>query len=273
MQRLWLIVLIMWSMIPYASLAQSWHDIAGPAPGLPRAIGTYTAGCVQGAVALPPEGFGFQTMRRYRRRFFGHPALIRYVHELADAATKHGLGVLSIGDLSQARGGPAPNGHASHQSGLDVDVWFWLLRHGHILSAPERETIEAPSLVTTDGRALDTSQWSLQHAQLLRLAAGFDAVERIFVNPVIKKTLCQQSPGASWLQTLRPWWGHNDHFHVRLRCPMGDTECQAQEPPPPGDGCGADLAWWFTAEARKPPPRTGTGTVLLPAACDEILRK
>jgi len=273
MKRLWLIVLIMWNMVPSASLAQSWNDIAEPAPGLPRAIGTYTAGCVQGAVALPPEGFGFQTMRRYRRRFFGHPTLIRYVHELADAATKQGLGVLSIGDLSQARGGPAPNGHASHQSGLDVDVWFWLLRHGHILSAPERETIEAPSLVTTDGRALDTSQWSLQHAQLLRLAAGFDAVERIFVNAVIKKTLCQQSPGASWLQKLRPWWGHNDHFHVRLRCPIGDTECQAQEPPPPGDGCGADLAWWFTAEARKPPPRTGTGTVLLPAACDEILRK
>jgi penicillin-insensitive murein endopeptidase len=273
MKRLWLIVLLVWSMVPYVSLAQSWHDVADPALGLPRAIGTYTAGCVQGAVALPPEGAGFQTMRRYRRRFFGHPTLIRYVQELAHAATKQGLGVLSIGDLGQARGGPAPSGHASHQSGLDVDVWFWLLRNGHTLSAPERETIEAPSLVTADGRALDTSQWLPQHAQLLRLAAGFDAVERIFVNPVIKKSLCQQSPGASWLRKLRPWWGHNDHFHVRLRCPIGDTECQAQEPLPPGDGCGADLAWWFTEEARKPPPRTGTGTILLPVTCDEILRK
>ena len=52
-----------------------------PAPGLPRSVGTYTAGCVQGAVALPPEGPGFQTMRRYRRRFCGHPTLIRYLQE------------------------------------------------------------------------------------------------------------------------------------------------------------------------------------------------
>lgn len=273
MKRLWLIVLVVWSMVPYASLAQSWHDVADPAPGLPRAIGAYTAGCVQGAVALPPEGPGFQTMRRYRRRFFGHPTLIRYVQELAGVATKQGLGVLSLGDLGQARGGPSPSGHVSHQSGLDVDIWFWLLRNGHTLSAVERETIEAPALVTADGYALDMRQWSPQHVHLLRFAAEFDAVERIFVNPVIKKTLCQQSPGAPWLRKLRPWWGHADHFHVRLRCPIGDAECQIQEPPPPGDGCGADLAWWFTEEARKPQPRTATGPVPLPAACDEILRK
>ena len=60
---------------------------------------------------------------------------------LADAATKQGLGVLSIGDLGQARGGPAPSGHVSHQSGLDVDIWFWLLGNGHTLSAMERETL------------------------------------------------------------------------------------------------------------------------------------
>jgi len=89
---------------------------------------------------------------------------------------------------------------------------------------------------------------------------------------VIKQALCQQSPGAPWLRKLRPWWGHDDHFHVRLRCPPGDTECQVQEPIPSGDGCGADLAWWFTEEARKPPPRTGVKAPL-PLACEGILRK
>src|SRR5437879_11935782 len=122
MKRLWLIVLLLWSMVPYVSLAQSWHDVADPALGLPRAIGTYTAGCVQGAVALPPEGPGFQTMRRYRRRFFGHPTLIRYLQELAEATTKQRLGILSIGDLGQPRGGPAPSGQACHPTGLDVDI-------------------------------------------------------------------------------------------------------------------------------------------------------
>jgi penicillin-insensitive murein endopeptidase len=273
MRRLWLIVLLVWSMVPDVGLAQSWSDVPDPAPGPPRAVGTYTAGCVQGAISLPPDGLGFQTMRRYRRRFFGHPTLIRYLQELAQATAKQGVGVLSIGDLGQARGGPTSSGHASHQHGLDVDIWFWLLPNGHMLPMAEREVVSAPSLVTWDGRALDPNQWSPRHARLLQLAAGFEAVERIFVNAVIKKALCDQFPGASWLQKLRPWWGHADHFHVRLRCPPGDMECQVQEPTPSGDGCGAELAWWFTEEARKPPPRVGTGKVLLPEACDAILRK
>ena len=272
MKRLWLIMLVVWNMLPSGSQAQSWSDVVAPAPGLPRAVGSYTAGCVQGAVALPPEGPGFQTMRRYRRRFFGHPTLIRYLQDLAAATTQQSLGILSIGDLGQARGGPAPSGHASHQTGLDVDIWFWLLPNGHPLPAAERETVSALSMVMSDGRTLDRSQWSPQHAQLLRLATEFEVVERIFVNAAIKQGLCRQSPGASWLHKLRPWWGHDDHFHVRLRCPTGDAECRVQESIPPGDGCGADLAWWFTEEARKPPPRTGV-KVPLPAACDAILRK
>ena len=273
MQRLCLMALLLWSLVPYEGLAQGWNDVVDPAPGPPHSVGAYTAGCVQGAVALPPEGPGFQTMRRYRRRFFGHPTLIRYLQELADTAARQRLGLLSIGDLGQARGGPSPSGHASHQTGLDVDIWFWLSPNGHPLPAAERETVGAPSMVLPNGRTLDASQWSPQHVQLLQLAAGFEAVERLFVNPVIKQTLCQQSPGAPWLRKLRPWWGHDDHFHVRLHCPTGDATCQVQEPTPPGDGCGADLAWWFTAEARKPPPRVGTAKVPLPAACDEILKK
>src|SRR5215831_20561778 len=186
MKRVWLIVWVVGSLVPYVSLAQSWSDVVDPAPGPPRAIGVYTAGCVQGAVALPPEGSGFQTMRRYRRRFFGHPALIRYVQDLAEAATQQRLGILSIGDLGQARGGPSPSGHASHQTGLDVDIWFWLLPNGHPLPASERETVSALSMVMSDGRTLDSKQWSPQHAQLLRIATEFEAVERIFVNPAIK---------------------------------------------------------------------------------------
>src|SRR5262245_52633541 len=200
MKRFWLIMLVVWSMAPSESLAQSWSDVVAPAPGLPRSVGTYTAGCVQGAVALPSEGPGFQTMRRYRRRFFGHPTLIRYLQDLTEAATQQRLGLLSIGDLGQARGGPAPSGHASHQTGLDVDIWFWLLPNGHLLSAAERETVSALSMVMSDGRTLDSSQWSPRQAQLLRVAAGFEAVERIFVNLAIKQGLCRQFPGASWLR-------------------------------------------------------------------------
>jgi penicillin-insensitive murein endopeptidase len=166
-----------------------------------------------------------------------------------------------------------PFGHRSHQNGLDADIWFWLPGDSVALTAATRESIGAPSMLTADGIALDAQQWSARQAEVLRLAVGFAEVARVFVNPVIKKTLCEQSPGAPWLQKLRPWWGHDDHFHVRLHCPSGDTTCQDQEPLPAGDGCGADLAWWFSDAARQPPPRIDRPKVMLPEACEAILRK
>jgi penicillin-insensitive murein DD-endopeptidase len=272
MRRLWSLILVVWSLMPAASAAFAWSDVVEPAPGLARTIGSYTAGCVQGAVPLPPEGPGFQTMRRSRRRFYGHPELVRYVHELGQAAAQQGLGVLAVGDLGQPRGGPMPFGHRSHQSGLDVDIWFWMPPVGSTLTAVERETVAAPSMLTPDQRALDGRYWSPRQAHILRLAAGFDVVARVFVHPVIKKTLCTQFPGAPWLQKLRPWWGHDDHFHVRLHCPIGEAACHNQEALPAGDGCGAELAWWFSEEARRPPPPIDSAAVPLPAACHDMLR-
>jgi penicillin-insensitive murein endopeptidase len=250
----------------------SWGDMLDPAPGMPRVIGSYTAGCVQGAIPLPADGRGYHVMRPQRRRFFGHPVLVRYLQELGATTYQKGLGILLIGDLGQSRGGPMPSGHRSHQIGLDADIWFWLPGDSMVLSVADRETIGAPSMLSFDGRALDAQQWSPRHAEVLRLAAGFDGVARIFVNPVIKKAMCEQFPGVSWMQKLRPWWGHDDHFHVRLRCPAGQSACKDQDPFPAGDGCGAELGWWFTEEARKPQPPIDRAKVPLPASCEAILR-
>ena len=152
---------------------------------------------------------------------FGHPTLIRYLQDLTEAATQQRLGLLSIGDLGQVRGGPTLSGHASHQTGLDVDIWFWLLPNGHPLPAAERETVSAPSMVMSDGRTLDSSQWSPQHAQLLRLAAGFEAVERIFVNPAIKQALCRQSPVRHGCANSAPGGGTTTIFTSAYAVPPG----------------------------------------------------
>ena len=255
-----------------ATPAREWSAVRSPAPGAPRIIGTYTAGCLQGAIPLPPEGDGFQSMRRHRQRFFGHPALVRYIQELGSFAAGQRWGVLNIGDLGQARGGPTPDGHRSHQIGLDVDIWFWLIPQA-TLTVEQRETIDAPSMLIADRQALDPARWTGQQARLLQQAAAFSVVERIFVHPRIKQALCAQFSGAPWLRKLRPWWGHDDHFHVRLSCPDGQNECYGQEPLPAGTGCDASLEWWFSAEARTPPKRVSPGEVPLPAACAAILRQ
>ncbi|MDH3601813.1 MAG: penicillin-insensitive murein endopeptidase [Candidatus Tectomicrobia bacterium] len=263
----------LWSPDGQAEPVTYWHTVHQPILGAPRIIGSYASGCLQGAQSLPSDGPGFRTMRRHRGRFFGHPALVRYIQELGRQVAEKNGGVLNISDLGQARGGPIPSGHRSHQTGLDVDIWFWLTDDVEPLAAATRETVSAPSMLTADAQGLNPQVWTSRQIHLLQTAAGFAAVERIFVNPHIKQALCKHFAGAAWLRKIRPWWGHDAHFHVRLRCPNGNPSCVKQAPPPSGDGCDATLAWWFTAEAQTPPKKDTEEEIKLPAACQAILDK
>jgi penicillin-insensitive murein endopeptidase len=249
---------------------KQWYHDMPPAPGAPFSIGSYTSGCIQGAEALPSTGAGYQTIRRSQRRFFGHPTLIQYIRELGHFVDQNNLGILSIGDLGQARGGPIPSAHQSHQTGLDADIWFWLQPKSQPMSSAALEAAQPPSMVTQDRLALHPANWTPRQIHLMKAAASFESVERIFVTPLVKQALCQAFPGATWLSKVRPWWGHRAHFHVRLRCPQDGQGCVNQPPPPEGDGCGADLAWWFSDEAKQPPP-SKPKAVELPAACLAIL--
>ena len=217
-----------------------------------QSIGTYTNGCVSGAVALPIDGAGYQVMRLSRQRVYGHPNLIQFIQNLGQTvATEHASNLL-IGDLGQHHGGHTPSGHRSHQNGLDVDIWF-MLSTANALSDHERETLSAPSMLASADK-IALKEWTMAHERVLLAAAQSPDVERIFVNPIIKRELCQHTPAnnRAALRKIRPWWKHDDHFHVRLRCPKDSLNCEHQEPLPQGDGCGDDLAWWFSFEATHP---------------------
>ena len=228
--------------------------MAAPAPGPPRVVGGTALGCIAGARPLPPDGPGWQAVRLSRNRFWGHPALLAFVHDLAGAARTRGLPALWIGDLAQPRGGPMPYGHASHQTGLDVDIWLDLSPKDRTPAAA-REEPRVASVVLPDETGVSRTEWRPGHATLIRLAAEAPGVDRVLVNHAIKRELCRTEAGAPWLRRVRPWRGHDAHMHVRLRCPPGEAECRDAPAPPPGDGCDASLAWWLTPEARRPPPR------------------
>lgn len=217
-----------------------------PASGPLHIIGgPRTGGCIAGAVGLPPEGPGFQTIHPDRSAFWGAPQTIARLELLGREAADAGLPTLLIEDISRPRGGPMPGGHLSHQIGLDADVGLDM-RPRPPLSDAGRGTVELRTMVRADGRDVDPSVWSPQVTLLLRMAAGLPEVDRILVNPAIKRQLCQEVTGdRSWLHLIRPWYGHAAHMHISFRCPTGQLDCVPAPPPPPGEGCDATLQWWF----------------------------
>jgi penicillin-insensitive murein endopeptidase len=243
---------------------------SGPA----QAIGAYEKGCLSGAVPLPADGTAWQVMRPSRNRAWGHPALIALIERLAQRLPgQAGWPGLLVGDIAQPRGGPMLTGHGSHQIGLDADIWLTPMPDRR-LSPAERDTISATDVVGPDGLEVDAA-WTPQHRRLLETVAREPQVARVFVNAAIKRALCREA-GADrgWLAKIRPWWGHNYHFHIRLSCPGGDPECRGQAPPPLGDGCGRELDWWFTEEALHPapsPPRKPLRLADLPPACAALV--
>ena len=248
-----------------------------PSPQSPAAIGSYSRGCLAGAEALPADGPAFQAMRLSRNRRWGHPVLVSFVEELAAASPALGLNGLLVGDLSQPRGGSMLTGHTSHQVGLDADFWFADMPEPRLTEA-ERETIPFLSMLTEDRSAVATERFTEPFAKLLRHAAADARVARIFIHPLLKRSLCAwEAPEAdrAWLSKIRPWYGHDAHFHVRLNCPAGARACRGQRPPPDGDGCGAPLDYWFTDEPYTPDPNARKKLPLtlarMPRACRNLL--
>ncbi|MCC7281540.1 MAG: penicillin-insensitive murein endopeptidase [Acetobacteraceae bacterium] len=248
--------------------APSWAAFTTPAPGPAESIGSAANGCIQGAAQLPESGPGYRAVRLSRNRHWGHPLTVGFVRDLAAAAAKAGLATLYIGDIGQPRGGRLAYGHASHQTGLDVDVWLNLDAKPAHESAAARENIATPSLVLAGPPPrVDPRAFRAGHLALLRLAATRPGVDRVLVNPAIKQHLCEIVSGErGWLRLVRPWWGHDSHMHVHMRCPPGSPSCRDPPPIPPGDGCDATLAWWFS-QPPVPPVRPSTPRPDLPAAC------
>ncbi len=247
-----------------------------PTDHAPTPIGGHSRGCLAGAVALPETGPTWQAMRLSRNHNWGHAETIALIDRLSREAVRLGWRGLYVGDIGQARGGPAP-GHASHQIGLDVDIWM-LPPPRLDLSRADRERISSISVKAADERNVNAN-WTPAHHALLEAAARDPKVERIFVTAPVKLRMCADAPGRNraWLAKIRPWWGHDTHFHVRLRCPRGARGCIDPDPLPPGDGC-AEAVWWVTEALEPPdpntpptPPRPPLRLADLPGQCATVL--
>ena len=247
----------------------------------PHPVGFYAKGCMAGAEALPITGDTWQVMRLSRNRYWALPDMVALVKRLSVKAKKDaGWNGILVGDMSQPRGGPMLTGHASHQVGLDADIWLTPMPN-RLLSREDREEMSAVMMVAPDRLDVDPKVWTPTHLNVIRDAAQEPQVERIFINAAIKKALCREAKGdRSWLSKIRPMYGHDYHFHIRMKCPAGSANCEAQPPPKEDEGCKAsDLAYWFKDSIihPKPPteppkPRPGITLAQLPAECRQVLQ-
>jgi len=223
---------------------------------------------------------GFHMLGLTRGNFYAHPSLLAFVRDLGKRVEKEKLDYLAIGDMSMPAGGPFMGSHGSHQSGLDVDIWFRLLPKQ--INLATRENAEVIVLVDKPdevGRSLNTNWDKTKQVwqKILKMAASDPKVNRIFVNPAIKKYFCENFKQASdflWTSKLRAWWGHHEHFHVRLACPHDSGECIEQQKPE-GNGCDENLNWWwsqdYALETQKRQSKKSFVLPEMPAACKRLL--
>ncbi len=254
------------------------------APLNARAIGGYANGCLAGGKELAIDGPAWQAMRLSRNRNWGHPKLIALLERFAsEMKTKENWPGLLIGDIAQPRGGPMLTGHKSHQVGLDADIWF-KPKPAETLSRAARETLEPLLLAEDKGTEVIAANWNEGFVRLVKRAASYPEVERIFVHPAIKKEFCKAAgTDRGWLLKVRPMWLHNYHFHIRMGCPAGSQGCESQKAPPKdSDGCGKEVDDWIKLVSAPPkpapmpapppqPPAPEKTLVSLPVACRSVL--
>ena len=227
----------------------------------PMPVGSYARGCGAGMMELPETGPSWQAMRLDRNRNFGQPVLVDYLIDLSQAAQQIGWAGLYIGDMSQPRGGPMTSGHASHQIGLDADIWM-LPPTRLDLSRADRESLSSIPVRSADQKSV-TGNWTKRHHALLKAAASDARIDRIFVAAAVKLEMCKTAKRSDkkWLQKIRPVAGHDTHFHVRLKCPKGARLCETQTPTVAdlsknGDGCDETLDYWVSEAYLNPPKST-----------------
>ena len=208
----------------------------------PAPHGSYAKGCVAGAEQLAATGPTWQAMRLSRNRNWGLPIAFDFIQDLsAKAARQSGWNGLYIGDISQPRGGPMLTGHASHQIGLDIDIWM-RPADDLVLSTKQREEISSISMRRANG-AYVNDKWTKQHHNIIKAAASDPRTARIFVFPGAKVQMCKDEKGdRAWLNKVRP--GGDTIIIFMYAYPVQRVPQIAKiRRHPPGDGCKDAERW------------------------------
>ena len=239
-----------------------------------QSVGFYSLGCMLSSQKLDVSTASWEVANIFRNRYYGQPKMIRFLTHLSREVLGSTKKKIVIGDVSLPGGGPTNQGHASHQNGLDVDIRYRFVKEDATLTEKERNDFEAPDICihkVEEVKKGKVTEYNIKSqlfdkklpefiVESLRVAASYPETERIFVSPPIKKALCEKykSEYPRWLLKISPYFGHSDHYHVRLSCPEDSSDCKKQDPITvhPDDtskvGCaGSGINWWYSTDLKK----------------------
>lgn len=205
-----------------------------PAPG--KSVGSPTAGKLIGGAHLT-ESDHVRVVPSYAPgdSRWGLEALVSMIDHAAKVIKKQWPDAqLSIGHLSRQGGGEIDR-HASHESGRDADIGFYVRNQ-------QGKTIYADHFVTFkgDGTAPSWPGAQFDDAKNWQLVSSIVSdpnahVTHIFVASPIRARLlayaekinapvATRTRAAELMAQPRGSLPHDDHFHVRVACPPGSTE-------------------------------------------------
>jgi len=212
-------------------------------------LGTHADGALRSPVALPLDGDGYTVPGRWRPRNsnYGTEELVGALVRAARAVDRQVPGGLAaIGDLSRRAGGASVE-HKSHQSGRDVDVFYYavddrgrpvvpgeaMLRFngdGRAVRWSPPRGLAAPSRAVPAYRFDERRNWAFVRALITDPGAE---VQWIFVQHQLAALLLHEAASSGEDPTVLARAAlilreptdsepHDDHMHVRLYCDAQD---------------------------------------------------
>ena len=202
--------------------------------------GSSIEGSLDGGVALPARGPGFRhNPTKSPDRRYGTAELVgAIVRAAAEVDATLPGGEVTINDISAQSGGDIP-GHATHRSGRDVDVLFYLLdpsgqpRPGHAVPLePDGTGVDYRDLASVDDDVavrIDAARtWRFVQALI---TDEFATIQQIYIVEHLRRLLMDHATASKvpkWIIgrfaniTCQPKFPHDDHMHIRFFCSAQD---------------------------------------------------
>jgi penicillin-insensitive murein DD-endopeptidase len=209
-------------------------------PEVSASIGGPSDGRLDGGVPLPLHGPGYRfDPRKSPERRHGTVELVQALIRAAASVHERLPGnELTIGDLSMRKGGTIA-GHASHQSGRDVDVMFYLLDDEGQPFGGKPIPLEPDGTGHDYNDLADGSDDVRVHLDVPRTWAFVEAllsdpgiaINRIYVVEHVRTMLLEHARETKAPKaiielfghvTCQPRFPHDDHMHIRAFCTPED---------------------------------------------------